>query len=92
MQYSGSSFSQMIVDLLGWVLLPRRQRAAVSGPFPATTRFRTEVPDPVLDRALLPTFAAADGVLASARVLHRGTIQIYLLYVIGILLFLLLIG
>ena len=91
-QYTGSSFSQMLVDLLSWVLWPRRRQPRIGGAFPAADEFHSEVPDVVLDRALIPTFNAADALLGLARVIQRGSIQIYLVYVLGILLALLLLG
>ena len=60
--------------------------------FPAAARFRSEVPDVVLDRALIPAFGAADALLGRARIIQRGNVQIYLVYVLGILLALLLLG
>jgi NADH:ubiquinone oxidoreductase subunit 5 (subunit L)/multisubunit Na+/H+ antiporter MnhA subunit len=91
-QYSGSSFSQMLVDLLGWVLWPRTRAPRLRGAFPSAEAFASEVPDVVLDRTLLPALGAADGILARARVIQRGTVQVYLLYVLGILIVLLLLG
>jgi len=92
MQYSGSSFSQMLIDLLAWVVWPRIRWPRIAGPFPHPTAFNSEVPDPVLDRGLMPVFSAADSVLSRARVFQRGPVQLYLLYVLGILLLLLILG
>lgn len=91
-QYSGSSFSQMLVDLLAWVLWPRTRAPRLRGAFPSAAAFASEVPDVVLDRTLLPAMVAADGALARARVIQRGTVQVYLLYMLGILIVLLLLG
>lgn len=92
MQYSGSSFSQMLIDLLAWVVWPRTRSPRIAGPFPHPTAFNSDVPDPVLDRGLTPAFGTADSVLSRARVFQRGPIQLYLLYVLGILLLLLILG
>jgi hydrogenase-4 component B len=91
-QYSGSSFSQTLVDLLSWVLWPRTHQPRIGGAFPQTDEFHSEVPDVVLDRALIPSLGAADAVLGRARVIQRGTVQVYLVYVLAILLLLLLLG
>jgi hydrogenase-4 component B len=92
MQYTGSSSSQMLVDLLAWVLCPLKRVPQLRGAFPTAQAFSSEVPDVVLDRTLLPALGAADGALARARVIQRGTVQVYLLYVLGILILLLLLG
>lgn len=85
MQYGGSSFSQMLVELLAWALWPRRRTPRIAGVFAAPTQFSSEVPDVVLDRALLPAMDAAESSFAWARVIQRGPIQVYLLYVLAIL-------
>jgi hypothetical protein len=90
MQYSGSSFSQMIVGLFSWVLWPRQEFPRVTGPFALPTEFNTDVPDVVLDRGLRPAFGSAEWLIGWVRVFQRGPIQVYLLYMLGILLMLLL--
>ena len=92
MQYTGSSFSQMLVELLAWVLWPRRRSPRAVGALAAPETFFSEVPDAVLDRGLVPALAAADGALARMRMIQRGTVQRYLLYIMGILVVLLLVG
>lgn len=90
MQYTGSSFSQMLGTLFGWVLLPRRVTVGPTGLFPDRSRFKSETPDPVLDRSLLPVFSLAERVLSWARPIQRGPVQVYLLYLLSALLLLLL--
>lgn len=90
MQFTGSSFSQVLVEIVGWALCPRTRQPQLAGPFPPPTRFKSEVPDAVLDRALMPAFRSTGSVLGRARILQRGPIQLYLVYVLGILLVLLL--
>jgi hydrogenase-4 component B len=89
-QYTGSSFSQQIVGLFSWVLWPRRKLPRMNGLFAKPTEFNSGVPDVVLDRGLRPAFGSAEWLLAWARVFQRGPIQVYLLYILGILLMLLL--
>ena len=89
MQYSGSSLSEMSVGLLGWVLFPRRRRPRIDGVFPNESAFESEVPDVVLDRGLTPALGGAAWLMSHARVLQRGPIQVYLVYVLVILLVLL---
>ncbi len=90
MQYSGSSLSQMMVELLEWVLWPRRKSPKIDQVFAAPTDFESDVPDVVLDRGLLPSFGFAGRTLTWARAIQRGPVQVYLLYVLGILILLLL--
>ncbi|MCI0651107.1 MAG: hypothetical protein L0Z55_04410 [Planctomycetes bacterium] len=90
MQYSGSSFGQALTLLFGWALLPRRRVIAFEGPFPRPASFASEIPDAVLDRGLLPLCARGARLMARARKLQRGPVQVYLVYVLGALLALLL--
>jgi hypothetical protein len=62
----------------------------MNGLFAKPTEFNSGVPDVVLDRGLRPAFGSAEWLLAWARVFQRGPIQVYLLYILGILLMLLL--
>jgi hydrogenase-4 component B len=89
MQYSGSSFSEALVGLLGWVLFPRRRPPRIDGVFPNESAFESEVPDVVLDRGVTPALGGAAWLMSHARVLQRGPIQVYLVYVLVILLVLL---
>lgn len=81
MQYSSSSFSEMLVRLFGWAL-----RARLHGPkelpiFPRKAAFHSDLPDLVLDEAVLPTFRYGARMFSALRVLQQGRIQIYLLYI-----------
>jgi hypothetical protein len=82
----------MLVGLFYWALWPRTARSHVEGIFPRPSRHRSEVPDTVLDRAVLPVFSLCGRLLPSFRLLHQGRIQIYLLYFVVIATILLLIG
>jgi hypothetical protein len=88
-QYTGTSFGQMLTDLFGWVLLPCKVMVRLRGFFPTQAEFGSEVPDAVLDRALVPAFSIAERVLNWARPIQRGTVQLYLVYLLLALLALL---
>jgi hydrogenase-4 component B len=90
MQYTSSSFGQMLVGLFGWALRPRTHRPKDLGLFPRRTDFHSEVPDTVLDEAVLPTFRLCAWLFSWFRVFQQGSIQTYLLYVFLTLLALLL--
>jgi hydrogenase-4 component B len=90
MQYTSSSFADLLVGLFGWALRPKEHRPKITGLFPAKTAFHGEVQDPVLDEAVLPAVRSAAGLFSWFRVFQQGSIQLYLLYVFLALLALLL--
>jgi hydrogenase-4 component B len=90
MQYSSSSFAQMVVALFAWALRPRVLKPGTLPLFPAATRFQSEVPDTVLDDAVLPTVRFGAGLLSWFRVFQQGSTQAYLLYLFVALIALLL--
>jgi hydrogenase-4 component B len=89
-QYTSSSFAQMLVALFAPVLRPRTQAPPDFPLFPKKTEFRSEVPDTVLDSLLLPAFRACARLFSWAQVQYQGSIQTYLLYIFAVLLALLL--
>jgi hydrogenase-4 component B len=89
-QYTSSSFAQMLVGLFSWALRPRIQAPQKLGLFPQQARFHSEVPDVVLDEAVVPAFRAGSWLFSWFRVLQGGSIQTYLLYIFAVLLILLL--
>jgi hydrogenase-4 component B len=82
MQYVDASFAETLVGLFDWAVRSRRRPPELPGPFPPPAGFRLEVPDAVLDRAVLPLVDAADRPLARMRALQSGPVQMYLLYVL----------
>lgn len=90
MQYTSSSFAQMLVGLFGWALRPRIRKPGNLPLFPQKRDFHSEVPDTVLDEAVLPTFRFGARFLSWFRVFQQGSIQTYLLYIFVALIALLL--
>jgi hydrogenase-4 component B len=90
MQYTSSSFGQVLVFLFDWALRPRTQKPAGLALFPTRTSFHSEVPDPVLDEAVLPAFRFGGWAFSWFRVVQQGSIQTYLLYIMVALIVLLL--
>lgn len=90
MQYTSSSFAQMLVDLFAWALRPKTHRPGRLALFPQHASFHSAVPDVVLEEGILPTFRFWAWLFGWSRVFHRGSIQTYLLYIfltlIGLLL------
>lgn len=81
MQYTSSSFAQMLVALFAWVLRPKGRRPGNLPLFPRPTDFQSDVADVVLDEGVLPAFRFTAGVLGRFRILQQGSIQLYLLYI-----------
>ncbi len=81
MQYTSSSFAEMLVGLFGWALRPRIHRVKVTALLPQPTDFHSHVPDPVLDELVLPTFRFSAWLFSWFRVFQQGRIQAYLLYI-----------
>ena len=81
-QYTAASFGQLLTDPFHWALWPVRHLPRIRGLFPSPSHFRTDTPDPVLDRGLKPLFKFSSWVLGWMRVLQAGHLPIYLLYVV----------
>src|SRR5262249_12927458 len=81
MQYTSSSFAEMLVGLLRWALRPRTHQPESLPLFPQKTTFHSDVPDPVLDEAVLPAFRFGAWLFSRFRVFQQGSIQTYLLYI-----------
>ena len=92
MQYGASSFGRTIVELFSFALLPSSRAPKIEGSFPAKAKFRSRVPDPVLDRAIRPLFAAGRRSLPRVRFLQQGQTQVYILYILIIAIILLIAG
>jgi hydrogenase-4 component B len=90
MQYTADSFAQQFVDMNRLLLLPRTDRPVPAALFPGPMHFHRDVPDPVLDRLLLPALRGLAVACNWLRGLHRGRVQLYLFYVFLTLLCLLL--
>jgi hydrogenase-4 component B len=81
MQYTSSSFAQMLIGIFGWVLRPRTHRPRNLPLFPSKAEFQSAVPDVVLDELVLPTFRYAAWFFSWFRVFQQGNVQVYLLYI-----------
>ena len=60
MQYTASSFAEMLVGIFGGILRPERHQPDIKGLFPGRSSFGSHVPEVVLDNGILPFFAALD--------------------------------
>ncbi len=81
MQYTASSFAEMLVKIFSVILRPERHEPDISQLFPGKTEFHSHVPEVTLDRGILPLLAAVDRRLAVIRRLQNGQLNRYLLYI-----------
>ncbi|HAS84318.1 MAG TPA: hydrogenase [Verrucomicrobia bacterium] len=81
MQYTATSFVQMLNGLSQGVLRTRMHRPRISGLFAEPSRFKTRQDEPVLDRYILPAFLSICAFFGRIRFLQRGLTHQYLLYV-----------
>lgn len=80
MQYSASSFADMLVTLFRGVLRPEMHRKEVEGLFPAPGRVESHVPETVLERIYLPLLEYLYLKTAPVRRLQHGKLNIYIFY------------
>jgi hypothetical protein len=86
MQYTASSLAELLVRRLG-PLGPRASLQSPRGPFPRAAAFESHLPDPVLDRLLLPATRAAGRVAALLRpLLFRPLIHLHVAFLLATLL------
>ncbi len=85
MQYTGSSFAELLVARFSWVMFPRVRRPSLEGPFPAASSFHSEVPDTVVDLALEPAARSVAWLATLVRVLYARRIQFQMLLVVATL-------
>jgi hydrogenase-4 component B len=89
MQYTGSSFEEPLERQFAFMLWPRKHWHTLSAIFPKSARFRTLLPDAVLDRLVLPFFHAARNFLPRINVFQQGQTHFYVLYILVITIILL---
>jgi hydrogenase-4 component B len=90
MQYTSSSFAQMLVGMFRWALRPNVRWHRIRELFARPSRFESHVRDPVLDEILVPGGRAAARGFGRLRWLQRGSVHAYLLYILAALVWLLL--
>lgn len=90
MQYSSSSFAQWLVDLFGWALRPTVHRPKIDTLFPKDTPFDSHIDDTVLERGVKPLTRCLTWLFGLSRYLQQGSLQVYLLYILVIVVGLLL--
>jgi hydrogenase-4 component B len=89
MQYTASSFADPLVRLFSWVVRPEIHEIKPQTLFPQSGSFKSHVPDPVLDRFLVPGISWWQRLMSYAHIIQAGRIQVYIVYIIATLLILL---
>jgi formate hydrogenlyase subunit 3/multisubunit Na+/H+ antiporter MnhD subunit len=85
MQYTASSFAQPLVDLFSLVLRSRRTSHMAPGLFPASASLETETRDVFSERVYTPGFRLVDRWTSLLKWLQSGRVQLYILYIVIVL-------
>jgi hydrogenase-4 component B len=86
MQYTGTSFSELIVSLLGVVVAPDRRRPKLSSTLATVgAGFSYSITETVLDRILTPLFGVIGVSFSYLRRVQHGQLHIYALYIFATL-------
>jgi hydrogenase-4 component B len=80
MQYSASSFAQMLTGLFSFVLKPQIHKPDIVGIFPRRAGFHSHVPESVLELVYLPALNRLYERFVPIRKLQSGILQQYVLY------------
>ncbi|OHB32192.1 MAG: hypothetical protein A2X79_01715 [Desulfuromonadaceae bacterium GWB2_53_15] len=90
MQYTASSFAELLVSIFSGILRPVRHPPKINGLFAERSQFQSHVPEVVLEEGILPLFSSIDRRLACIRRLQNGQLNQYILYIFVALIVLLL--
>jgi len=90
MQYSASSFAQMLTGLFAFVLKLKVHKPGIAGIFPGRASFHSHVPEAVLELVYIPALQRLSERFAGVRKLQNGILQQYVLYTLITLIVLLL--
>ncbi|HEY6007953.1 MAG TPA: proton-conducting transporter membrane subunit, partial [Geobacteraceae bacterium] len=82
MQYTASSFSDILVQLFRRVLHPRASSPELHDYFPVRRGYTSSIPDLVLDLFILPTARVMDHGFSFVRKLQHGAYHFYILYIL----------
>jgi hypothetical protein len=82
MQYTGSSFAELLLQRFSWAMFPRGHAPRLAVPFAREDAFESHVPDTVLDLALTPAARAYAWLATRARLLYLPRIHVQMLLVL----------
>ena len=81
MQYSASSFAEMLTSLFAFALKPQSHHSGrIAGLFPGRSHFSTHVPETVLELVYIPLLKRLYQRFSGIRRLQSGILQQYVLY------------
>jgi len=80
MQYSASSFAELLVKTFAGILHPHVAAPALKEPLPGPARFTSHVPETMLEHVFMPLLRLANDRLAYLRRLQHGQLHLYILY------------
>jgi hypothetical protein len=80
MQYTASSFAEMLVNFFRGALRPHIHFPTIRGPFPKQTHFESHVPETMLDLVYIPLLQRLYSKTAPIRSMQNGQLQLYILY------------
>lgn len=81
MQYSASSFAELLTSLFAFILKPGSHRTGkITGLFPGASRFHSHVPEAVLELVYIPALLRLYRRFSGIRKLQSGILQQYVLY------------
>jgi hydrogenase-4 component B len=83
MQYTSGSFAGIAAGWFVWFLRPERKLRRPRGLFPAEAMRLERVPETVLERIITPVSAVILQSYTAVRRLQHGSLQSYILYVLG---------
>jgi hydrogenase-4 component B len=88
-QYTPSSFSELLIKLLSGIVKPRFHHPVLRGIFPTDTLFTSTVPERELKGVIFPLMSGIRERSARLRALQHGQLHLYILYILATLLILL---
>ncbi len=85
MQYTGSSFADLVGGLFGGLVGDHSGPSGLTGPFPVASCLKFAAAERLLDRIIIPFLHGADWCLAWLRRMQSGHLHLYILYVFATL-------
>ena len=92
LQYTGSSFADLVTSRFAWALRPEVQRPDIHRFFPAAASFHSRVDDSILEHLLRPRVERVRELAARIRATQTGNLQEYVLYIVAAIALLLLLN
>ncbi|MFA7230481.1 MAG: proton-conducting transporter membrane subunit [Victivallaceae bacterium] len=89
MQYTGSSFAGMVVNMFRWILRPHEHRPRLTELFFKSAEMDSHVDDAVLDRLIVPFSNIIERRAGWFRKFQQGLTQYYILYILIIVILML---